>query len=91
MLRSCEPGSFFVAAQAAFGVQELALSDIEALFGHRLPFVQTRLAQGDAFGAGLQAGLAVGLEVDEVDDVVHFKISNQIFSHTTKLDLTLKF
>ena len=88
MLRSCEPGSFFVAAQAAFGVQELALSDIEALFGHRLPFVQTRLAQGDAFGAGLQAGLAVGLEVD---DVVHFKISNQIFSHTTKLDLTLKF
>ena len=70
---SCEPGSLFVAALAAFGVEELALAHIEALFGHHLPFVETRLAEGDAFGAGLQAGFAVGLQVD---DVVHLGHSN---------------
>ena len=68
MLHSYKPGSFFVAALAAFAVQESALAHIEALPGYRLPFVEACLAQGDALGAGLQAGFAVGLQVN---DVVH--------------------
>jgi hypothetical protein len=75
MLRSCEPGSFFVAALATFGMEELALSYIEALPGNWLPFVETSLAEGDAFGACLQAGFAVGAKID---NVVHLPASDAL-------------
>lgn len=42
---------------------------VEALLRCGLPFVETRLAEGDAFGAGLEAGLAGGVQVN---DVGHF-------------------
>ena len=77
MLRSYQPGSFFVAALAAFAVQEFALSDIEALFRHSLPFMETRLAQGDAFGAGFAVGL-------QVNDAVHLEHSNAESIKSTK-------
>ena len=47
------------------------LPHVEARFGVDLPFVESGTAQGDAFGAGLQARAAVGLEVD---DVGHYKL-----------------
>jgi len=85
MLHSYKPGSFFVAALAAFAVQESALAHIEALPGYRLPFVEACLAQGDALGADLQAGFAVGLQVD---DVVHLEHSNAESGKSGSIGLT---
>ena len=53
---------------AAFSGDELALAHIEATLGHRFPFVEAGTAEGDAFGAGLTARLAFGVQVN---DVVH--------------------
>lgn len=39
--------------------------------------METSLAQGDAFGAGLQAGFALGLEVDDVVHLGHFNADSR--------------
>jgi hypothetical protein len=41
----------------------------EGLVLHGLPFVETGLAEGDAAGFGLAAGVAGSLEVDDVGHV----------------------
>ena len=66
MQRSCEPGSFLVAAGATFGGEEFAVMHFEGLVLHGLPFVKAGLAQGDAAGFCLAADAAGGLEVDDV-------------------------
>jgi hypothetical protein len=65
-------------------MEKFTLSYIEALTGNRLPFVETRLAEGDALGAGLQAGFAVGLQVN---DVVHLGYSNAESIKSGSIDL----
>ena len=75
MLRSCEPGSFLVAAGAAFGGEKFAVVHFEGLVMHSFPFMETGLAKGDAASFGLAAFAAGCLEVD---DVVHFKIISSL-------------
>jgi hypothetical protein len=65
-------------------MEEPSLAHIEALPGNGLPFVETGLAEGHTFGAGLQAGFAVGLKVD---DIVHFGHSNAESIKTGSIDL----
>ena len=66
MRRSCQSCSFLVAAQAALGAQQFSMTHVEALSGHGLPFMETRMTEGDAFGASLKSGLAFGVQVNNV-------------------------
>jgi hypothetical protein len=75
MLRSCQLGSFLVAAGASFGGEEFAVMHFEGLVLHGLPFVETGLAEGDAAGFCLAAVAAGGLEVDDVHLQILFRAS----------------